>query len=98
MTGVLAAIANGPAGAYNLADHQPASQADVIAAAARLLNLPPPPLMSLADAELSPAAQAFYTENRRVAAGKARRLLGWQPHYPTYREGLAALLEEDQPA
>ncbi len=97
VTGVLAAIANGPAGVYNLADDQPASQADVIAAAARLLNLPPPPLMSLADAGLSPAAHAFYTENRRVAADKARRLLGWRPRYPTYREGLTALLDDVRP-
>jgi nucleoside-diphosphate-sugar epimerase len=37
-------------------------------------------------------ARAFYAENRRVANGKARRLLGWRPAYPTYREGLASLL------
>ena len=37
-------------------------------------------------------ARGFYAENRRVANGKAKRLLGWQPGYPTYREGLRALL------
>jgi nucleoside-diphosphate-sugar epimerase len=31
-------------------------------------------------------------ENRRVANGKAKRVLGWQPRFPTYVEGLAALL------
>lgn len=89
--GIAAAIAGGPAEVYNLADGLPASQADVVEAAARLLNLPVPPLMTLDEAGLSSAARAFYAENRRVAAGKARRLLGWRPRYPTYREGLAAL-------
>jgi hypothetical protein len=48
-------------------------------------------LQSLDEAGLSPQARAFYAENRRVANGKAKRVLGWQPRYPTYREGLAAL-------
>src|SRR3546814_16190203 len=43
------------------------------------------------EAALSPAARAFYTENRRVANGRAKRLLGWTPRYPTYREGLRAI-------
>ena len=42
--------------------------------------------------QVSPQARAFYGENRRVANGKAKRLLGWRPLYPTYREGLAAVL------
>ena len=43
-------------------------------------------------AGLSSAARAFYAENRRVANGKAKRLLGWHPRYPSFREGLAACL------
>ena len=35
-------------------------------------------------------ARGFYAENRRVANGKAKRLLGWKPRYPTFREDLAA--------
>ncbi len=37
-------------------------------------------------------ARGFYAENRRVANGKAKRVLGWRPAYPTYREGLRGLL------
>jgi nucleoside-diphosphate-sugar epimerase len=44
------------------------------------------------EAGLSPMARGFYAENRRVANGKAKRLLGWQPRYATYREGLRSLL------
>lgn len=81
-----------PAGAYNVSDELPCSQNEVIEHACALLGLPRPPLQSLDEAGLSPMARAFYAENRRVANGKAKRVLGWQPRYPTYREGLAALL------
>lgn len=83
-----------PPGAYNLADDLPTHQNCVIEEASRLLNRPPPPLQSLDQADLSPMARGFYAENRRVANGKARRVLGWQPRYPTYREGLAAILAQ----
>lgn len=81
-----------PAGAYNISDDLPCSQNEVIEHACRLLGRPFPPLQSLDEAGLSPMARAFYAENRRVANGRAKRVLGWQPRYPTYREGLAALL------
>lgn len=81
-----------PAGAYNVADDQPGSQNAVIEQACRLLGLPLPPLQSLEQAALSPMARAFYAENRRVANRKARRVLGWSPRYPGYRQGLTACL------
>ena len=91
-TGVVAAFA-APPGAYNLADDLPGGQNAVVEEACRLLGAPLPPLEPLEAAGLSPAARAFYAENRRVANGKARRVLGWRPRHPTYREGLAAILE-----
>lgn len=91
VSGVLAAL-DAPPGAYNLADDLPTSQNAVIEEACRLLGQEPPPLQSLEEAGLSAAARAFYSENRRVANGKAKRVLGWQPRYPTYREGLAGLM------
>ena len=87
-----------PAGVYNLADDLPASQNAVIEEACRLLGREPPPLLSLAEANLSPMARAFYAENRRVANGKARRVLGWTPAWPTYVEGLRALSASTSPA
>jgi nucleoside-diphosphate-sugar epimerase len=91
VSGVIAGM-GGPAGIYNLADDQPCPQNVVIAHAAALLGVAPPPLQSLEEAKLSPAAQAFYSENRRIANGKAKRLLGWLPRHPDYRSGLAACL------
>lgn len=89
--GIVAGMA-GPAGVYNLADDEPCGQNAVIEEAARILGMIPPPLVSMEQAGLSPAARAFYAENRRIANGKARRVLGWRPRYPTYREGLRSLL------
>ncbi|MDB5724940.1 MAG: epimerase [Novosphingobium sp.] len=90
--GAVAAL-DAPPGAYNLADDLPCSQNAVIEEAGRLLGLAPPPLQTLDEAGLSPMARAFYAENRRIANGKAKRVLGWRPRYPTYREGLRACLQ-----
>ena len=94
VAGLRAAMRQGPKGVYNLADDLPAPQNRVIEYACDLLGLPLPPFKTLDDPGLSPAARAFYRENRRVANGKAKRLLGWRPLYPTYREGLTAVLGE----
>lgn len=93
--GVVAAL-DGPAGAYNLSDDRPADQNAVVAYAARLLGMAPPPFVPLES--LSPMAQGFYAENRRVANGRAKRVLGWRPRYPDYRFGLRALKAMTSPA
>ena len=76
---------------YNIADDLPASARAVTEEACRLLGLEPPPPQTVEQANLGPMARAFYSENRRIANGKAKRVLGWAPRYPTYREGLASL-------
>ena len=80
---------------YNLCDDDPAPPQDVIAHAARLLDSPMPPEIPFADAELSPMARSFYAESKRVKNERIKRDLGVQLLYPTYREGLAALLEDE---
>lgn len=93
LCGVLAG-ASAPAGPYNLADDLPCPQNLLVEEACRLTGAPPPPLQALEEVEISPMARAFYAENRRVANGKAKRVLGWRPRYPTYVEGLAALVRD----
>ena len=92
VSGVAAAVeSDAPPGAYNLADDLPTSQNAVIEEACRLLGIDPPPLQTMDEADLSPMARGFYAENRRVANGKAKRVLGWQPEHTTFREGLASI-------
>lgn len=97
VSGVMLSFA-GPPGLYNLADDMPCDQNRVIEAAAAMLRVAPPPLQTLDEAGLGPMARAFYAENRRVANGRAKRLLGWRPLYPDYRAGLRACLAVSAPA
>lgn len=81
----------------NLADDEPAASAEVTAEAARLLNLDPPPLIPFAEAiaSMSPMGRSFWSENRRVRSEKTQARLGLRWRYPTYREGLRAILQQE---
>lgn len=85
-----------PAGIYNLCDDEPASAAQVTAHAATLLGVEPPPEEPFDPRTLSAAAQRFYAECKRVSNARAKAELGWRPAYPTYREGLASILEQEK--
>ena len=76
-------------------DDEPAASADVIAEAARLLNLVPPPARPLAELwpDMSEMARSFWSENRKVASHITQATLRRRWTYPTYREGLGALVE-----
>ncbi len=98
---VLHASITRPAGSYpaiyNVCDDEAAPPQDVIAHAARLLGLPVPPEVPFEQADLSPMARSFYAESKRVSNRRIREELGVDLRYPTYREGLAALLESEAP-
>ena len=81
-----------PGGIYNVCDDAPAANSAVVAHAAHLLGLEPPPESPLDLEALPPAARRFYAESKRVANARAKAELGWRPVYPSYREGLAAVL------
>jgi len=81
---------------YNVADDEPAPPQDVVAYAAALLGLEPPPEEPFSEALLSPMTAEFYADNKRVSIAKSKALLGFAPAYPTYREGLRALAEAGQ--
>ncbi|MPT46806.1 MAG: SDR family NAD(P)-dependent oxidoreductase [Sphingobium sp.] len=93
IAGAVVASFTGPPGIYNIADDHPCSQNEVISHACALLGVTAPPLMTIEDVGLSRQARAFYAENRRVANGRAKRLLGWEPLYPDYRAGLTECLD-----
>ena len=97
---VVAAMAQDrPAGVriLNLADDEPAASADATAEAARLLGIEPPPLVPFADAlpGMSEMGRSFWLENRRVRSSKTQEALGLRWAYPTYREGLRAILQQE---
>lgn len=88
----------GDARAYNVCDDAPAPPQDVIAHAALLLEIAPPPEQSFEEAlpGMSPMAASFYGESKRVSNQRIKEELGVELAYPTYREGLAAVLAEEE--
>ena len=84
-----------PGTAYNVCDDDPAPPADVVAYAADLLGLAPPPLVAFKAADLSPMARSFYADNKRVRNDRIKTELGVTLAYPSYRQGLTALLADE---
>ncbi|WP_299152922.1 SDR family oxidoreductase [uncultured Tateyamaria sp.] len=84
-----------PGAIYNLCDDDPAPPQDVIGHAADLLGLPLPPAEDFETADMTPMARSFYAESKRVRNDRIKGELGITLRYPTYKEGLAALLADD---
>ena len=84
-----------PGGIYNLCDDNAAPPEDVLAYAAELLGLPVPPAIDFETAEMTPMARSFYSESKRVRNDRIKDELGIELRYPTYQDGLKALLETE---
>lgn len=77
---------------YNVVDDEPAPPQDVIVHAADLLGIPPPPEVQFEAARLSAMAASFYAETKRVRNTRLKTALDFELLYPTYREGLLAIV------
>ncbi|MEM1383998.1 MAG: SDR family oxidoreductase [Pseudomonadota bacterium] len=84
-----------PGAIYNLCDDEAAPPEEVLAYAADLLGLPHPPEVPIEDAEMSEMARSFYAESKRCSNRLIKEELGVALRYPTYREGLQALLASE---
>ncbi|MCR9271405.1 MAG: SDR family NAD(P)-dependent oxidoreductase [Hyphomonadaceae bacterium] len=94
-SGVKALILADEIGDFHICDDEAAPPQNVIAYAAHLLGMDPPDAIPIEQADLSPMAQSFYRECKRVANGKLKAATGWRPSYRTYREGLQTILREE---
>ena len=93
-SGLHALLRSNAFGAFNLCDDQAAPPQDVIAYAADLLGLTPPPEIKFEDADLSPMGRSFYSECKRVSNARIKAATGWRPQYPTYQTGLSAIARQ----
>jgi len=91
---VLAASINrpNPGAIYNLCDDDPAPPQDVLAHGADLLGIERPAEIPFEQAEMTPMARSFYAESKRVRNERIKTELGITLKYPSYRDGLKALL------
>ena len=85
-----------PGAIYNVCDDDPAAPEDVIAYAARILNMPLPPATPFEQADMTPMARSFYAESKKVSNARIKAELGIKLKYPTYRAGLDALLAAEK--
>ena len=82
-----------PGQIYNVCDDEAAPPQDVVAYAAGLMDMEPPREVAFDEAEMSPMGRSFYAESKRIGNARIKEELGVTLRYPTYREGLTALLE-----
>jgi nucleoside-diphosphate-sugar epimerase len=77
-------------GIFNVTDDLPAPPQDVVAYAASLMGVEPPPEVPFETAQLSPMARSFYGENKRVSNAAMKRD-GYRFRFPDYRAALDAM-------
>lgn len=80
----------GQGGIFNVTDNRPAPPQEVVAFAASLMGVEPPPEIPFDTAELTPMARSFYGENKRVSNARIKQA-GYTFRYPDYEAGLGAL-------
>jgi len=80
---------------YNVCDDSPAPPQDILAYAAELLGMDPPPEIPFEEAEMTPMARSFYSDSKRVRNTRIKEELGVVLKYPNYRDALKAMLDEE---
>ena len=93
---IMAAVERQASGVFNICDDEPGPPQDVIAYAAKLLGVAPPPDEDFATAQMSPMARSFYATSNRIRNTRARRDLGLDLAFPNYREGLDRLWRDGE--
>ncbi|HZR13156.1 MAG TPA: NAD(P)-dependent oxidoreductase [Acidimicrobiia bacterium] len=94
----LAAIEHGRRGIYNIVDDDPAPVREWLPVLARDAGAKPPRHVPVWLGRLlaGDVAVAMMTSVRGASNAKARRELGWQPRYPSWRQGFATLTDDSE--
>ena len=90
-TATVAAVERGEPGVYNVVDDEPARVSEWLPGLASAVGAKPPRRFPrwLGRVMAGEAAATMMTEIRGASNQKAKRAFGWQPVYPTWREGFA---------
>jgi nucleoside-diphosphate-sugar epimerase len=82
-----------PGNIYNICDDEAAEPRIIEAFGSQLLGISPPPLELFKEAykNMSPMAQTFWQDSRRINNTKIKDELGIELLYPNYRAGLKAI-------
>jgi nucleoside-diphosphate-sugar epimerase len=92
---VLAAEHPAPGEIFNIADDWPFHAADGVNYMAAQLNAPSPfKITSVVARVLGGTTASLLAQSARYRTDKIKKMLGWSPKYPTYREGLAEVFRQ----
>jgi nucleoside-diphosphate-sugar epimerase len=93
----LAAVEQGTPGIYNIVDDDPARVSAWLPVLASILGAKPPRRVPIWLARLLIGEQGimFMTDARGASNAKAKRELGWEPRWASWREGFRRALGED---
>lgn len=83
-----------PKAIYNVADDYPCNPREVAEYACKLLGIKAPEPLTIDAANLSEMGKYFYSQSKRVSNNKIKEDLGVELLYPTFKEGLEAILTE----
>lgn len=73
---------------YNVADDLPSAQHEVISYGCGLLNIDPPEMVNVEEANLSMEMQKYYSVSKRVSNNKIKNAYSLKLLFPSYKEGL----------
>jgi nucleoside-diphosphate-sugar epimerase len=98
--GTVLALEQGRAGIYNIVDDEPAPAREWLPVLADALGAEPPRRFPVWLARLiaGGAATMMGTESRGASNAKAKRELGWEPRYPSWRQGFVAAYAAASPS
>ena len=91
----VASLERGAPGIYNVVDDEPAPLREWLPVYAEALGARRPrrvPTCSWLGSSAGPFAAAFATQLRGASNAKAKRELGWEPRYPSWRHGFREAL------
>ena len=77
-------------GVFNVCDDEPGPPQDVVAFAASLSGVEPPPEIPFGEAEMTPMARSFWNDNKRVSNRRLKDA-GYVFRFPDHRVGLEAM-------
>ena len=80
---------------FNVVDDEPASMNEQAKFICKILNVPLPKFVKLNDLKLTGKKQEFYKERKLVKNNLIKEKLGYELIYPSYREGLKAIIDKD---
>ena len=88
------ALLDAPSGLYNICDDDPLTRREWVGVIAEAIGAPPPKPLPGIIASLGGKTAELLSRSQRISNGKLKSATGWQPAWPSAREGLPAAIKQ----